>query len=138
MPSLLCKHFLESALPDYVQQPKIVQMSFIVLKQLISIWCSKTFQVRKNFSLPIWLSNSLCPNIKCSLYSICMTFWSYFGTIMTTFASKSQYFIDKSNLFFTEVRFDTSEGNQLSYFQNYYFFKILWWCYEPYNERKYR
>ena len=27
---------------------------------------------------------------------------------------------------FTEVGFDTSEGNQLSYFQNGYFFKILW------------
>ena len=28
--------------------------------------------------------------------------------------------------YFTEVSFDTSEGNQLSYFQNEYFFKILW------------
>ena len=28
--------------------------------------------------------------------------------------------------YFTEVCFDTSEGNQLVYFQNDYFFKILW------------
>jgi hypothetical protein len=28
--------------------------------------------------------------------------------------------------YFTEVCFDTSEGNQLLYFQNGYFFKILW------------
>ena len=44
---------------------------------------------------------------------------------MTSFASKSQYFDDKLSLFLTEVSFDTSEGNQQSYFQNCYFFKIL-------------
>ena len=32
-----------------------------------------------------------------------------------------QYFIDKLSLFLTEVSFDTSEGNQLSYFKNGYF-----------------
>ena len=37
-----------------------------------------------------------------------------------------QYFKDKLSLFYTEVSFDTSEENQLSYFQNDYFFKILW------------
>jgi hypothetical protein len=28
--------------------------------------------------------------------------------------------------YFTEVSFGTSEGNQLSYLQNDYFFKVLW------------
>ena len=127
-------------------QKNFEKMANLKIWQLISIWCSKTdfgktslkwwiFRYKKNCSLPVWLSNSLCPNIKCSLYSICMTFWSYFGTIMTTFASKSQYFIDKSNLFFTEVRFDTSEGNQLSYFQYVFFFKILCWSHEPHYRR---
>ena len=39
---------------------------------------------------------------------------------------------------FAEVNFDTSEENQLSYFQKGYFFKILWGCHEPYNEVKCR
>ena len=33
--------------------------------------------------------------------------------------------------YFNEVCFDITEGNQLSYFQNGYFFKILWWFHEP-------
>ena len=37
----------------------------------------------------------------------------------------NQYFNDKSSIFLTEVNFDTSEENQLSYFQNGLFFKIL-------------
>ena len=32
---------------------------------------------------------------------------------------------------FSEVSFVTYEGNQLSYFPNGYFFKILWWSYDP-------
>ena len=36
--------------------------------------------------------------------------------------------------YFTEVNFDTSERNQLSYFQNGYFSKILWWFHEPHNQ----
>ena len=35
--------------------------------------------------------------------------------------------------YFTEVNFYISEGNQLSYFQNGYFFKILWWFHEAHN-----
>ena len=46
---------------------------------------------------------------------------------MTSFASKSQYFNDKLSLFLAEVGFDGSEGNQLSYIQNWYSFRILWW-----------
>ena len=42
---------------------------------------------------------------------------------MATFASKSQYFNDKLSLILTEVNCGTSEGNQLSYFQNCHFFK---------------
>ena len=34
---------------------------------------------------------------------------------------------------FAEVSFVTYEGNQLSYFPNGYFFKILWWSYDPYT-----
>ena len=36
------------------------------------------------------------------------------------------------------MSFDTSEGNQLSDFQNDYFFKIHWWCHEPHNKGIYR
>ena len=39
------------------------------------------------------------------------------------------FFMPENALFqgyFTEVGFDTPEGNQLSHFQNGYFFKILW------------
>ena len=36
------------------------------------------------------------------------------------------------------ISFDTSEENQPSYFQNGYFFKILWWCHDPYNQEKCR
>ena len=46
-------------------------------------------------------------------------------TYFRIFASMNQYFIDKLDLFLTEVSFDTSEGDQLSYFQNGNFFKIL-------------
>ena len=35
--------------------------------------------------------------------------------------------------YFTEVSFDTSEGNQLSFFQNDHFFKILWSFHEAHN-----
>ena len=38
-----------------------------------------------------------------------------------------------SGVYFTEVCFYTSEGNQLSYFQNGYCFKILWWFHEAHN-----
>ena len=40
--------------------------------------------------------------------------------------------------FFTEVSFDISEENQLSYFQNGYVFKILWKFHEPNNQLKCR
>ena len=46
----------------------------------------------------------------------------------------SPYFNDKLSLFLTEVSFETSEENQLSYFQNGYFFKILWWSHQPHNK----
>jgi hypothetical protein len=38
----------------------------------------------------------------------------------------------------TEVSFDTSEGKQLSYFQNGYFSKVLWRFHEPHNQVKCR
>ena len=63
-----------------------------------------------------------------------MIFWPFLGTITypkTTFASMSPYFNVKLSLFLTEVSFKTSEENQLSYFHNGYFFKILWWSHEP-------
>ena len=40
--------------------------------------------------------------------------------------------------FLAEVNFDNSEGNQLSHFQNGYFFKILLRFHEPYNQVKCR
>ena len=51
----------------------------------------------------------------------------------TTFASMNQYFNDKSSIFLTEVNFDNLEENQLSYFQNGYSFRILWWFHEAHN-----
>ena len=45
----------------------------------------------------------------------------------------NQYFNDELSFFLTKVSFDTSEGKQLSYFQNGNFFKIILWCHEPYN-----
>jgi hypothetical protein len=41
-------------------------------------------------------------------------------------------------VFFTEVSFDISEENQLSYFQNDHVFKILWKLQEPNNQLKCR
>ena len=35
--------------------------------------------------------------------------------------------------YFTEVNFYISEGNQLSYFQDGYFFKILWWFHKAHD-----
>ena len=35
------------------------------------------------------------------------------------------------------MSFDTSEGNQLSYFHSGYFDKILWLSHEPHITRKY-
>ena len=64
-------------------------------------------------------------------------------TILTTFSERNKCYgaiLVKINFchawfqgYFTEVGFDTSEENQLSYFQNGCFFKILWWFHEPYN-----
>ena len=48
----------------------------------------------------------------------------------------NQYSNDKLSLFLTEVSFDISEENHLSYFQNGYFFKLFWECHEPYNQVK--
>ena len=39
---------------------------------------------------------------------------------------------------FAEVSFDTSYGNQLSYFQNGYSSKTLWWFHDSHNQVKYR
>ena len=39
--------------------------------------------------------------------------------------------------YFTKVSFDSPEGYQPSYFQNSYFFKILWGFYETHNQVKY-
>ena len=50
----------------------------------------------------------------------------------------NQYFNDKLSLYHTEVSFDTSEENQLLYFQNGYFQKILSGCRELYNQIKFR
>ena len=67
--------------------------------------------------------------------------WSkyHLDTIQTTFSEKNNHLgtmlVKKKKImpenalfqgYFTEVSFDTSEGNQLSYFQNGYFFKIIW------------
>ena len=48
---------------------------------------------------------------------------------------RNQYFNDKLGLLFTEVSSDTSEENQLSYFQNSYFFKILRGIHESFHSR---
>ena len=70
--------------------------------------------------------------------AVCMVsrwYFDYLGGLQriqkATFTSMSPYFNVKLSLFLTEVSFETSEENQLSYFQNGYFFKILWWSHEP-------
>ena len=78
---------------------------------------------------------------KCSLWCIWRIFLLFFGPWhiqKITFAFKNQYFKDKSSLFLTEVNFDTSEQNQLLYFQNSLFFKILLSFHEPQYQVKYR
>ena len=54
---------------------------------------------------------------------------------------KSKNFMPENAWFqgyFTEVNFYTSLGNQLSYLQNDYFSKNLWWFHEPHNQVKCR
>ena len=66
-----------------------------------------------------------------------MIFWLFFGT--KTYPKGNFCFHESiSSIFLTEVNFDTSEGNQLSYFQNGLFFKILLSFHEPHNQVKYR
>ena len=65
-----------------------------------------------------------------------MIFWLFFGTITITypinnFCLKESIFQWQIRLISYEVGFDTSEGNHLSYFQNGYFFKIIWRSNEP-------
>ena len=72
------------------------------------------------------------------LDDILIIIWDYDIQKKTFFASMNQYLNDKLSLFLTEVSLDPSEENQLSYFQNGYFFKILWRCYVPYNQVKWR
>ena len=43
-------------------------------------------------------------------------FWGPRHIQKTTFGPENQYFNDKLSLFLTKVSFDTSEGNQWSYF----------------------
>ena len=61
-------------------------------------------------------------------------FWGQWHIQKATFASMSPYFNDKLSLFLNEVSFETSKENQLSYFQNGYFFKIVWWSHQPHNK----
>ena len=60
-----------------------------------------------------------------SLDDILVIFWTITYS-KDNFCFHETNFIDKLSSFLTKVSFDTSEGNQLSYFQNGYFFKILW------------
>ena len=85
-----------------------------------------------------------------------VVFWICYGhkkgskyhldTIQTTFCknnsfqrailANSIFFIPENALFqgcFAEVSFTTYKENQLSYFQNSYFFKIFWWSHDLYN-----
>ena len=70
---------------------------------------------------------------RCILWYIYLNFLGPWNIPETTFVSMNQYFNDKSSIFLTEVNFYISEENQLSYFQNGYFFKILCWFQEAHN-----
>ena len=62
-------------------------------------------------------------------------------TIRVAILMKIENFMPENASFqgyFTEVDFDTSEGNQLSYFQNGHFFKILWSFHGTHNQVKCR
>ena len=48
----------------------------------------------------------------------------------------NQYFNDKSSLFYTKVSFDTSEENQLLYFQDDYFFICIFHDYMGHDSNK--
>ena len=70
-----------------------------------------------------------------------MKFWPFLGTITypkDNFCFHESIFQCKLSLFLTEVSFEASEENQLSYFQKGYFFKILWWFHQPHNQVKCR
>ena len=91
---------------------------------LINKWIINTSWLAKG---PAVLCLLISPNIACTVFR-----W-YFDPFLgpwhvqnTISASTNQHFIGKLSLFLTKVSFDTSEGNQLSYFQISYLFKILW------------
>ena len=70
-----------------------------------------------------------------------MKFWPFLGTITypkDNFCFHESIFQCKLSLFLTEVSFEASEENQLSYFQKGYFLKILWWFHQPHNQVKCR
>ena len=77
------------------------------------------------YSLIIWLVRSP-KNLK-KKYQ----FWKYDCWFLLRCQNSLRY---ELSLFLTEVSFEASEENQLSYFQNGYFFKILWWSHEPHNK----
>ena len=116
------------------------KISILKIQQLVFFWGIKIYFGK--FLLKwcifrhgkIWFSQIMPFNNKLfSLNVVCIVSRWYFDPFSgpwhiqkTIFASMNQYFIDKLSLFLTKVSFDTSEENQLSYFQNSYSFKILW------------
>jgi hypothetical protein len=80
-----------------------------------------------------------------TIYVLCIVsggyynpFWGPWHIKKSIFATMNWYFIGVLGLFLAEVSFDTSEEKQLSYFQNGYFFKNIWWCHQPHNHVKCR
>ena len=113
---------------------KILQLVFlwgikIYFDKFLLKWCS--FRHGKIWFSKIMPFNSYHFHLMQSLLyldDILIIFWDPDVHKKTIFASINQYFNDKLSLFLTEVSFNTLEENQLIYFQNGYFFKIVWGC----------
>ena len=105
---------------------KIWQLVFfwgvkIYFGKLLLKWC--IFRHGKYWFVQIMPFNSNYSHLMQSVLYILNFdhFWGPWLTQKAIFASMNQYFNDKLSLSLTEVSFDTSEENQLSYIQNGYF-----------------
>ena len=136
----------------FMTSPKnFEKIAILKIDSWFSSEVSKLTSVRDklNLSLKYWFMEA--KNVFCVSHG--PPKWSkyHLNTIQTTLSENSYYWralFVKINFsmpenasfweLFAEVNFYTSEGNQLSYFQNGYFLKNLWWCHEPYNRVKCR
>ena len=118
-----------------ISSKKFVNKSVLKIWQLVFLWC-----VKINFGkLPLkwcifihgFFFSTLLPSNSYQYYKMYSLWYLHHVFIILWghnmfkrhmyFAFKNQYFNDKLVLFPTEVSFNTSEENQLAYFQNDFF-----------------